>query len=137
MASPVNSVHIIDNSKYFKDALPIQIERALVSVGMRAERYAKERCPVDTGRLRNSITYATAKTQSKGNDMGGAKASAEDMKQLATAEDNSVYIGTNVEYAERIELGGSKQAPKGFLRPAAYEHGEEYRELVKKALKDE
>ncbi len=133
-----NEIKIKDNSKYFKDALPIQIERALVSVGMRAERYAKERCPVDTGRLRNSITYATAKTQSKGNeDKDGAKASAEDMAQHGSAEPDSVYIGTNVEYAERIELGGSKQAPKGFLRPAAFEHGEEYRELVKKALKDE
>lgn len=69
------NVTITNNSDLFRNALPEQIEQALIAVGATAESYAAEECPVDTGRLQNSITYAV--------DMG----------------DNSVVIGTNVEYA--------------------------------------
>ena len=41
----------------FLNALPEQIEQALIAIGMTAETHAKEYCPVDTGRLRNSITH--------------------------------------------------------------------------------
>ena len=68
-------VVIKDNSDEFLKALPEQIEQALTAIGLTAESYAKQECPVDTGRLRNSITHAVE---------SGEKA---------------VYIGTNVEYA--------------------------------------
>lgn len=68
-------VVIIDNSEEFLKALPEQIEQALTAIGLTAESYAKQECPVDTGRLRNSITHAV-----------------ETGKQ-------AVHIGTNVEYA--------------------------------------
>lgn len=59
----------------FLDALPEQVEQALIAIGMTAETYAKELCPVDTGRLRNSITHEV------------------DMSEQAA------IIGSNVEYA--------------------------------------
>ena len=31
------------------------------------------------------------------------------------------FVGTNVEYAERVEFGGFKKAPHGYLRPGLYE----------------
>jgi hypothetical protein len=68
-------VVIKDNSKEFLNALPEQIEQALTAIGLTAESYAKLDCPVDTGRLRNSITNA-----------------------VETGE-QAVYIGSNVEYA--------------------------------------
>lgn len=69
------NVTITDNSGLVKDALPEQIEKALIAIGMTAETYAKTDCPVDTGRLRNSITHEVRMNE------------------------NSVYIGSNVEYA--------------------------------------
>lgn len=43
----------------------------------------------------------------------------------------SILIGTNVSYAENIEFGGSRQSPKGYLRPALDEKGEEaVREII-------
>ena len=102
-------VSITDNTDEFKDALPEQIERALIAIGATAEGYAKDLCPVDTGRLRNSITHAT--------------------------DDDSVYIGTNVEYAAYVELGTSKQKPRPYLGPAAENHTREYPALVEQALK--
>lgn len=59
----------------FLDALPEQVEQALIAIGMTAETHAKELCPVDTGRLRNSITHEV------------------DMNEQAA------IIGSNVEYA--------------------------------------
>lgn len=69
------NVTITDNSGLVKDALQDQIEKALIAIGMTAETYAKTDCPVDTGRLRNSITHAVE------------------------AGEKAVYIGSNVEYA--------------------------------------
>lgn len=68
-------VVIKDNSGEFLKALPEQIEQTLTAIGLTAESYAKQECPVDTGRLRNSITNAVR------------------------ADEKAVYIGSNVEYA--------------------------------------
>ena len=102
-------VTITDNSDVFKDALPEQIERALIAIGLAAESHAKELCPVDTGRLRNSISHET--------------------------DSDSVYIGTNVEYAAFVELGTSKMKARPYLRPAAENYTNEYRDLAEQALK--
>lgn len=104
-------IAITNNSKEILNASTEQIEKALIAIGMVAESYAKQDCPVDTGRLRNSISHAV--------DMS----------------DNSVYIGTNVEYAAYVELGTSRMKPRPYLKPAATEHGAEYRELFEQALK--
>lgn len=95
----------------FLDALPEQIEQALIAIGMMAETHAKEECPVDTGRLRNSITHEV--------DMS----------------DHAAIIGSNVEYAAYVELGTSKMAPRPYLRLAAENHSAEYKSLVESALK--
>lgn len=103
-------VDLQSNVSLFQNALPEQIARALEAIGLTAEGYAKEECPVDTGRLRNSISHAI--------------------------DDNAAYIGTNVEYAPYIELGTSRMKPRPYLRPAATEHSDEYKEIVKAALTD-
>lgn len=95
----------------FLDAMPEQIEQALIAIGMMAETHAKEECPVDTGRLRNSITHEV--------DMN----------------DQAAIIGSNVEYAAYVELGTSRQKAQPYLRPAAENYGSEYKALVESALK--
>jgi len=85
------------------------IARALERIGLRAERNAKAYCPVDTGRLRNSISHAT--------------------------DDTRAVIGTNVEYAPYVELGTSRRAPHAYLRPAVQLHVDEYRRIVESELK--
>lgn len=99
-----------DNTGQAVDGIGSAIGAALETIGLLAEGYAAEKCPVDTGNLRGSITH--------GVDAGG----------------NAVYIGTNVEYAPYVELGTSRQEAQPFLRPAASEHGEQYRQVLKKAL---
>ena len=99
-----------DNTGQVIDGIDSAIGVALEEIGLLAENYAAEKCPVDTGNLRGSITYEV--------DAGG----------------NAVYIGTNVEYAPCVELGTSRQKAQPFLRPAASEHGTQYRQVLRKAL---
>lgn len=95
----------IDNGPTFVHALNnSNIPVALEAVGLQAEGYAKLVCPVDTGRLRNSISHAV--------------------------EGNTAYIGTNVEYAPYVEFGTHKQRAQPYLQPAATEHGDEYKAII-------
>lgn len=109
------SVNMQDNTQDVLDAMQTALHRGLEAVGLTAESYAKQLCPVDTGRLRNSITHLTD-------------------------DDNKCeYIGTNVEYAPYVETNDSANHPTGqahFLRNAASEHTDEYRKLIEDSYKN-
>lgn len=130
-------VSVINNADLVRNALPEQIEAALLAVGMTAETYAKGECPVDTGRLRNSVTFAlsgksaNAATYSdnKGNTYGYSGTAPTEGKNRS-----AVYIGTNVEYGIMVEMGTAKMKARPFLRLAATTHSDEYQSLVKQAL---
>ena len=81
---------------------------ALTAIGATAETYAKNATPVDTGRLRNSISHAV--------------------------DGEAVYIGSNVEYAPYVELGTSRAIAHHMLQKDATEHGAEYKRLAEDAL---
>ena len=85
------------------------VVKGLHMIGLQAERYAKEELTrqgaVDTGRLRASVLNAIE-------------------------GDDSVVIGTNVEYAPYIEFGTSKMAARPYLRPAAQNHSDEYKQMI-------
>ena len=89
--------------EYLK-AVDVAKQRGLEKVGLTAERYAKALCPVDTGRLRNSISHAV--------------------------EGDSAYIGTNVEYAPYVEMGTVRTRAQPYLKPAAQDHADEYKKLL-------
>ena len=106
------------------------VERGLAAIGMRAVTYThrpKKRggTPVDTGRLRNSIAWATASQGGGGTDapLGGG------------ADDRTVIIGTNVEYGETVEEGTSKRKPAHMLRNALADGSDEYARIMEAALK--
>lgn len=107
MGSNLSNVRLTDNTKLIKNATDQQIDAALEAIGLKVEGYAKLICPVDTGRLRNSITHVV-KTNEK-----------------------TVYIGTNVEYAAAVECGTSRQRPQPYLKPAATQHTDEYKTIAK------
>lgn len=82
---------------------------ALLAIGAAAEGHAKALTPVDTGRLRNSISH--------------------------TADSDAAYIGTNVEYAPYVEYGSAHNKAHHMLKKAATEHGDEYKAIAKAAMK--
>lgn len=71
--------------------------KLLKQVGIKCVSGAKRLCPVDTGRLRSSIT-----------------------EELRHDGDGLVeVVGTDVEYAAFVELGTSRMRAQPYLRPAA------------------
>ena len=99
----------IDNSKKVLSELDKTVEFAMKVVGEAMEGYSKGACPVDTGRLRNSITIATSEYHSPPNTNkhpnGQEDAKAEDYELRNKPDKGEVWIGTNVEYAARQEYG--------------------------------
>ena len=92
-----------------KDALEHQIALALEKVGLAAEDHVKALAPVDTGRLRASITHLV--------------------------DDRSVTIGTNVEYAKYQEAGTSRMKAQPFLEPGISNNMEQFKEIIRNELK--
>ena len=122
-----------------------QIALALEACGSEVERNASDYCPVDTGFLRNSITYALdgeapKKTTYKADraDKSG-KIKTGSYSGEADEEPSgkrSVIIGSNLPYARKMEFGGSKvKAPNGYLRIAITEHLDQYKNAIASALK--
>lgn len=102
-------VNITDNSGEVLQELERKKAVALEAVGITAEGFAKRLTPVDTGRLRNSISH--------------------------TVVGDDVYIGTNVEYGPYIELGTVNYTGKHMLKRAASEHGETYKAIIERIMK--
>lgn len=132
-----------DNSKEYKELLAKAIRRGLRAIGMTAENYAKETCPVDTGYARNSITHAlageSAAISSYKADRGKNGKPPKTGKYSGTMgdiDDNYVVIGSNVEYFPFIEEGARGREARHTLRKAATDHKDEYKQLLTDSIKN-
>ena len=132
-------VDYTDNSKQVLSALEKGKRNALTAIGATAETHTKENITadklVDTGRLRNSITYATGDYLGIGTYTDNKKKKYSDAKARNTPKDDEVAIGTNVEYAAYTELGTEKITAHHYLKRAVTEHQDEYKELAVEAIK--
>lgn len=72
------------------------VAKDLARRAVRVDRAAKQQCPVDTGRLRSSITH---ELQVDGQGVFGV-------------------VGTNVDYAPHVEFGTIHNRAQPYLRPA-------------------
>ena len=136
------AVEFTDNSYLFLQELEKAKKKALKTIGLKSEAYAKKLCPVGTpestgiqgyrgGTLRNSITHRVS--------------------------ENVMELGSNVEYAAYVELGtgphftpppeweqfttkrgsGVGKAyvkPRPYIRPAIEDHRDEYQRIMQKEL---
>ena len=129
-------IDVVDNSALVQEAFRAACLRALERCGMEAEGYAKDLVPVDTGRLRNSISHKVDE------------------------EEPAVYIGSNTSYAPYVELATGIYAEGGrptpwvyqdangnwhwtrgnrahpFLKPAVADHPQTYRNIIKDELEN-
>jgi len=87
-------------------------KKIILKACLMVERDAKILCPVDTGRLRSSITHEIEGTTGK--------------------------VGSNVEYAKAVEIGSEdpefKRAPQPYLRPALHKNEKAIRQMFKKII---
>ena len=130
------NIEIQDHSAEVSAEIKAALLRGLEKIGLVAEGYAKNLCPVDTGNLRNSITHTVDE------------------------QEPAAIIGTNNEYAAYVELGTGKYAEGGrptpwvyqdakgnwhmthgqraqpFLKPAVADHAAQYRDILESELKN-
>ena len=135
-----------DNTEEVLEAMKAAIRRGNEAIGLAAEGHAKKKITqagaVDTGRLRNSITYALAGEEthikSYKADKGGKDRETYTYDGTAEGKKGSgVYIGTNVEYAPGIELGTHRSSGAvHFLQDAATGHADEYKKLMEDSMKN-
>lgn len=139
-----------DNTAEILSKLKAAKHRGLVAIGMTAEKYAKKELypghGLDTGRLRNSITYAISgyathvSSYRANNVAGGSKGKHARYEYgggaMAGDADDAVFIGTNVEYATYVENGSRGRPGIHFLQSAANGHGAEYAGLLKESLEN-
>lgn len=101
---------VADHTDEVIEALGVAIARGLEAVGIEAESDAANLCPVDTGRLRNSITHSIL-----------------DDEKVAV-------IGTNVEYA--LFVHENRKHPQRFLTDAVTQNADKYRKILEAGLKN-
>lgn len=96
-----------NNVSVLQEAIRRSVAKALEEIGLVAEGAAKRLCPVDTGRLRNSITHAFVK-------------------------EDEIAIGTNVEYALYVHEGTSRRGGTPFLTQAVQNNAGRFATIMKK-----
>lgn len=96
------------------DKVDNKMEENILKSALKVEASAKEKCPVDTGRLRASITHEVRKLA----------------KGLYYAR-----VGTNVWYAPVQELGSGPIPPQPYLRPALEENWDYIKKKIGESMK--
>ena len=103
---------IADHTDEVIEALGTAIARALEAIGIEAESDAANLCPVDTGRLRNSITHTI------------------------DGDEKVAIVGTNVSYSIPVHQGHHGKPGQPFLTDAVTQNADKYRRIAEAALKD-
>lgn len=98
-----------DNTAAVMRAIESAVSDALYECGMEAVTRAVDVCPVDTGTLRDSISFEENGT--------------------------TLRVGSTVEYAPAVEFGTHKQKAQPYLTPALTKNTKEYQDIFAKHLK--
>lgn len=143
-------VDIKDNSEFFIAAVEAAAEVALDAAGMHAATLCArelQRSPsrIDTGLLRNSITWAVGGKPAAISSYSADRASKTTGKMppsgsyggaapADTDKTRSVYVGTNVEYAIYVHEGTKRMAPNHFLKNGISKNRKALSEIMKTIL---
>lgn len=133
------------------------IEKALTTIGLKTEKYAKALCPVGKGEWIDGKTGRKHKTKGY---RGGTLRNSISFGVGMTDAEGVLGVGSNVEYAPYVELGTGPnftpppewehfESKKGsgmpgrayvkarpFLRPAIEDHLSEFKDILEKTLID-
>ena len=103
----------VDNTDEIKRIAKENMQTALELIAQQAETNAVYEITVlgavDTGNLRRNIEHGV--------------------------DDDTAYVGTNVEYGKYVEYGTSRMPPRPFLKQAVQNHQDEYKKLLETAIR--
>lgn len=139
---------IEDHSKEYLNQVERALETAMEAVGVHIEGEAKEELEnsprrIDTGLLRNSITYALDGEASATSTYHADNPSKDGSYKIGSysgsapkerGHNRSVIIGTNVEYGIYVHEGTSRMSPNRFLKNAVDRNKDQITEYIKKAM---
>lgn len=139
MAKKITDVKVTSNKQLYEDEFEATVAKILTMLGMEVESAAKKLAPVDTGLLRNSITYALAGEKAAQDTYSADRGSEVGRYEGVSPGDNEehvrhVHIGSNVEYAKAQEVGQFKDGAHAFLRPAVNNNTSHFKQIIKDEL---
>lgn len=94
----------------FNTKVADRVRDVVAGIALAIVKGAKQRCPVDTGRLRSSL------------------------HAIFSSDGFGAEIGTDVEYASYPEFGTEKMEAQAYLFPAAEEQQPHYETQIKAAI---
>lgn len=145
-----------DNRNLLLNELEDRVKVALRAVGMQAVtdvvkvmrksttgkkdskgKYIGKGYVVDTGLLKNSITFAVSGESPNISSYSADEGTGSGAYSGKAPEDKvpAVYIGTNVEYGKYVQFGTSKMRPRDFLISPLRANLGKYKEIITKYLK--
>lgn len=104
---------VIWKGKEFLQKLYVAENRALSQIGEKVTEDAKYACPIDTGRLRDSIRNNV---------------------NFDDTDNPKVQIGSDLKYSTFVELGTRNQSPQPFLRNSLANNYDNILRLLKNLL---
>lgn len=113
-----------------------KINIALQKIGVDALKNVVKKSPVDTGRFRGNwqttISGTTSNTLKRTDRVGNATINAGTTKivRFDYKKNKRIFIQNNLPYANRLENGWSKQAPKGMVSQTIQLLNARYREIL-------
>ena len=108
----MSEVSVSFNTDEVTDEYSKAVEGAVKTAAILVEGAAKRNCPVDTGRLRGSIT-----------------------NEVVAGRDGILgRVGSNVDYSRFVELGTSKMSPQPYLRPALRNNQSKVEAIIQEAI---
>lgn len=139
----MSDVRIDDHSDEYMNEVDDALGAAMEAIGIHLEGEAKEELEnsprrIDTGLLRNSITYAVdgeaPAISSYSADSGGKSGSYSGTAPKESGKNRSVMIGTNVEYGIYVHEGTSRMNPNRFLKNAVERNKDQIDDYIKNAM---
>ena len=139
------NVEVVSYKRNVEQATEKALKKAARMIGGTVEGHAKEACPVDTGLLRNSITFAIGgqapaitdyKSDTKDKDGNYTTGNYDGEAPDDDAGEVTVYVGTNVQYAPYQELGTVNMDARPFLRPAMENFKDEIEQIINRCCKE-
>lgn len=100
---------VIRNLDNFNNHIEKEVEKEIINTATKVQAGAKQRCPVDTGSLRNSIS----------------------IKKL---DDMEVEVGAYMPYAAYVEFGTYKMKAQPYLFPAFEEERPKFLRRLEKIM---
>ena len=144
------SVKFEDNSAAVKSQMQKNIEKTLVQMGLHWQRrateiateniYTRKEAPkrgqyVLTGRYRASLSFITPKMESGLNKQADKSTESKGSDALSgTAPENTVIVGSNLEYSLPIETGTPRMRPRPVVGSAILYFKDEYEKIARDNL---